>query len=73
MTSAELAKVEASLIAETRVLFLARRNLDHPVAAPAFREALPMLCRSRNAAIATEARRLFGRLERRRLGCGDAA
>lgn len=73
MTSAELARVESALIAETRVLFLARRNVDHPVAAPPLREALPMLCRSRNAAIATEAGRLFARLERRRLGCGDAA
>lgn len=60
----------ADLIAETRALFLARRNIDHPVAASAFRLALPVLCRSSNAAIATEAGRLFGALERRRLGDG---
>lgn len=62
-----------TLTAETRVLFPARRNIDHPVAAPRLREALPMLCRSSNAAIATEAGRLFARLERRRVGDGDAA
>lgn len=62
-----------TLLAETRVLFLARRNIDHPVAASAFRLALPMLCKSQNAAIATEAGRLFGALERRRVGDGDAA
>lgn len=62
-----------TLIPETRVLFLARRNIDHPVAAPPLRKALPMLCRSSNAAIACEAGRLFGALERRRVGDGDSA
>lgn len=64
---------DRDLIAETRVLFLARRNIEHPVAASDFRLALPLLCQSRNAAIATEAGRLFGALERRRQGDGDAA
>ncbi len=59
-----------ALTAQTRVLFLARRNIDHPVAAPPLREALPMLCRSSNAAIACEAGRLFARLEGRRMGDG---
>lgn len=61
---------DLDLLAETRVLFLARRNIEHPVAASAFRLALPMLCKSSNAAIATEAGRLFGALERRRVGDG---
>lgn len=62
-----------TLSIETRMLFLARRNIGHPVAAPAIRDALQELCRSENAAVATEAGRLFGALERRRLGCGDSA
>lgn len=61
---------DRDLLAETRVLFLARRNIDHPVAASAFRLALPLLCKSSNAAVACEAGRLFGALERRRLGDG---
>jgi len=65
--------VAPTLLAETRVLFLARRSVDHPVAAPGLRKALPMLCQSSNAAVATEAGRLFARLERRRVGDGDAA
>lgn len=59
-----------TLIAETRALFLARRNIDHPVATKPMRELLPTLCRSANPAIATEAGRLFGALERRRVGDG---
>lgn len=59
-----------TLTAETRVLFLARRSVDCPVATPRLREALPLLCRSSNAAVATEAGRLFGVLERRRIGDG---
>jgi len=61
------------LIQETQTLFLARLNAGHPVAAEALRPDIRRLCRSGNAAIATEAGRLFGALERRRLGCGDAA
>ena len=61
------------LIIETRALFLARRNVGHPVAADALRKALPELCQSTNAAVATEAGRMFGALERRRLGDGDAS
>lgn len=44
-----------TLIAETRALFLARRNIDHPVATWPLRELLPTLCRSSNAAVACEA------------------
>lgn len=62
-----------TLITETQTLFLARLNASHPVAAEALRPDIRALCRSHNAAIATEAGRLFGALERRRLGCGDAA
>ena len=61
------------LVTQTHALFLARRNISHPVATQPLRELLPTLCRSRNAAIATEAGRLFGALERRRMGCGDSA
>lgn len=59
-----------TLIAETHALFLARRNIDHPVATAPLRELLPTLCRSSNAAVACEAGRLFGALERRRVGDG---
>lgn len=62
-----------TFIIETRMLFLARRNIGHPVAAPTIREALQELCQSHNAAVACEAGRLFGALERRRIGCGDSA
>lgn len=63
-----------TLITETQVLFRARRNIDHPVAAEALRPDVRALCRSRNAAIACEAGRMFGALERRRVGDGgDAA
>lgn len=65
--------MDDALIQETQVLFLARLNAGHPVAAEALRQDIRKLCRSDNAAIATEAGRLFGALERRRLGCGDAA
>ncbi len=62
------------LIRETQALFLARSNASHPVAAEALRPDIRALCRSSNAAVATEAGRLFGALERRRLGDGgDAA
>ena len=61
-----------ALIAETQTLFLARLNASHPVAADALRPDIRALCRSDNAAIATEAGRLFGALERRRVGCGDS-
>lgn len=61
------------LIQETQTLFLARLNAGHPVAAEALRPDIRALCRSKNVAIATEAARMFGALERRRLGCGDAA
>lgn len=61
------------LIQETQALFLARLNASHPVAAEALRPDIRALCRSRNAAIACEAGRLFGAMERQRLGDGDAA
>ena len=61
------------LIRETQALFLARLNASHPVAAEALRPDIRALCRSSNAAVATEAGRLFGALERRRLGDGDSA
>jgi len=62
------------LIQETQVLFLARLNAGHPVAAEALRPDIRRLCRSKNAAIACEAGRMFGALERRRVGDGgDAA
>lgn len=61
------------LIQETQTLFLARLNASHPVAAEALRSDIRALCRSRNAAIACEAGRMFGALERRRQGDGDAA
>ncbi len=62
-----------TLIMETRALFLARQIVRHEASTDEMRKALPTLCQSDNAAIATEAGRLFGALERRRLGCGDAA
>lgn len=58
------------LIRETQALFLARLNASHPVAAEALRPDIRALCRSSNAAVATEAGRLFGALERRRMGDG---
>lgn len=61
------------LTTDTRTLFLARLNASHPVAAEALRPDIRRLCRSRNAAIACEAGRLFGMMERRRVGDGDAA
>ncbi|HQS14979.1 hypothetical protein [Reyranella sp.] len=64
---------DRDLIAETQTLFLARLNASHPVAAEALRPDIRRLCRSKNAAIACEAGRMFGALERRRLGCGDSA
>lgn len=65
--------MDDALIQETQALFLARLNAGHPVSAEALRPDIRSLCRSRNAAIATEAGRLFGALERRRMGDGDAA
>jgi len=65
--------MDDALIQETQALFLARLNASHPVAAEALRPEIRALCRSRNAAIACEAGRLFGMLERRRVGDGDAA
>lgn len=65
--------MDDALIQETQALFLARLNASHPIAAEALRPDIRRLCRSRNAAIATEAGRMFGALERRRLGCGDSA
>ncbi|MGQ3297707.1 hypothetical protein [Reyranella sp.] len=62
-----------AFLTETQTLFTARLNASHPIAAEALRPDIRRLCRSRNAAIATEAGRLFGALERRRLGDGDAA
>lgn len=62
-----------TLVIETRALFLARRNVDYVIAESPLREALPVLCRSSNAAVATEAGRIFAVLERRRMGCGDVA
>jgi len=64
---------DRDLLAKTQTLFLARLNASHPVAAEALRPDIRALCRSRNAAIATEAGRLFGALERRRVGDGDGA
>ncbi len=58
---------------QTRALFLFRQHIATPEVATALRLGLPALCQSDNAAIATEAGRLFGALERRRLGDGDAA
>jgi hypothetical protein len=63
----------AELVTQTHALFLARRNISHPVATQPLRELLPALCQSSNAAVACEAGRLFGALERRRVGDGDAA
>lgn len=47
-----------------------RKTRECPVADEALRPDIRRLCRSRNAAIATEAGRLFGALERRRMGDG---
>lgn len=63
----------ADLIRQTHALFMFRQHIDQPEVATALRLGLPTLCRSDNPAIATEAGRLFGALERRRVGDGDAA
>ncbi|KAF0102187.1 MAG: hypothetical protein FD144_2622 [Rhodospirillaceae bacterium] len=59
-----------TFLMETRALFMARQIVRHQVATDELRKALPTLCRSDNPAIATEAGRLFGALERRRMGDG---
>ena len=59
-----------TLLLETRALFMARHVVRNPIAAEPLREALPTLCQPSNAAVATEAGRMFGALERRRLGDG---
>lgn len=64
----------ADLITQTHALFMFRQHIDRPEVATALRLGLPALCQSTNAAVAVEAGRLFGALERRRLGDGgDAA
>lgn len=59
----------AELTTATAALFLMRKHIATPEAAVVIRMGLPFLCRSSNAAVATEARRLVAVLERRRLGC----
>lgn len=61
------------LTQQTQALFLFRRHIATPEGASALQLGLPALCQSSNAAVACEAGRLFGALERRRLGDGDSA